>query len=289
VNDLLVVGDCNPDLLVAGRDVVPEFAQREKLVEEARLGIGGSATIMACGAARLGLATALVACLGDDLFGRYMLDALAERNVDSSGCVIDAGVSTGLTIALIQDGDRAILTSPGAIAALSAEQIDRDLLRDARHLHIASYFLLERLHPGLPGLIGEAREAGLSVSLDPQEDPAGDWDRGLRQLMPMLDVLFVNEAEAASLDTGTCRLVVVKRGARGASAAGIDVAPPAVVAVDATGAGDSFDAGFLAAWLAGESVKDALRLGCACGALSTRGLGGTTAQPTLDEARAALV
>jgi sugar/nucleoside kinase (ribokinase family) len=288
VSDLLVVGDCNPDLLVAGGDVVPEFGQREKLVGEARLEIGGSATIMACGTARLGLATSLVACIGDDLFGRFMLDALAERHVDSTGCVIDPDGSTGLTIALVRDGDRAILTSPGAIATLRVDQIDRDLLRTTRHLHIGSYFLLDGLHPGLPALVGEAREAGVTVSLDPQEDPSGGWDRGLKALMPMLDVLFVNEAERAWLDTASCPLVVVKRGARGASAAGIDVAPPAVEAIDATGAGDSFDAGFLAAWLAGEPVEQALRLGCACGALSTRGLGGTAAQPTLDEARAAL-
>jgi sugar/nucleoside kinase (ribokinase family) len=125
------------------------------------------------------------------------------------------------------------------------------------------------------------------VSLDPQGDPAGGWDGGMRDLLPSIDVLFVNETEAAAIDGARAGLVVVKRGARGASAGDVDVAPPAVDAVDATGAGDSFDAGFLAAWLAGEPVEQALRLGCACGALSTRALGGTAAQPTLDEARAA--
>jgi sugar/nucleoside kinase (ribokinase family) len=73
VLDLLVIGDCNPDLLVAGGDVVPEFGQREKLVETGRLLVGGSASIFACGAARLGLAVALVATVGDDAFGSFML------------------------------------------------------------------------------------------------------------------------------------------------------------------------------------------------------------------------
>ncbi len=285
--DLLVVGDCNPDLMLSGGDVVPEFGQWEKVVDDMRLVPGGSSTIVAAGAARLGLPTSLVAAVGDDLFGRFMLDAMAERGVDTGGCVIRADVATGLTVALTRGDDRAILTAPGAIATLRAEDVDGVRLRRATHLHVGSYFLLEGLRPGLGELVRMARAAGATVSLDPQGDPAGGWDGGMRDLLPSIDVLFVNETEAAAIDGARAGLVVVKRGARGASAGGVDVAPPAVDAVDATGAGDSFDAGFLAAWLAGEPVEQALRLGCACGALSTRALGGTAAQPTLDEARAA--
>lgn len=285
--DLLVVGDCNPDLILSGGDVVPEFGQWEKVVDDMRLVPGGSSTIVAAGAARLGLPTSLVAAVGDDLFGRFMLDAMAERGVDTGGCVIRADVATGLTVALTRGDDRAILTAPGAIATLRAEDVDGVRLRRATHLHVGSYFLLEGLRPGLGELVRTARAAGATVSLDPQGDPAGGWDGGMRDLLPSIDVLFVNETEAAAIDGARAGLVVVKRGARGASAGGVDVAPPAVDGVDATGAGDSFDAGFLAAWLAGEPVEQALRLGCACGALSTRALGGTAAQPTLDEARAA--
>ena len=285
--DLLVVGDCNPDLILSGGDVVPEFGQWEKVVDDMRLVPGGSSTIVAAGAARLGLPTSLVAAVGDDLFGRFMLDAMAERGVDTGGCVIRADVATGLTVALTRGDDRAILTAPGAIATLRAEDVDSVRLRRATHLHVGSYFLLEGLRPGLGELVRTARAAGATVSLDPQGDPAGGWDGGMRDLLPSIDVLFVNETEAAAIDGARAGLVVVKRGARGASAGGVDVAPPAVDGVDATGAGDSFDAGFLAAWLAGEPVEQALRLGCACGALSTRALGGTAAQPTLDEARAA--
>jgi sugar/nucleoside kinase (ribokinase family) len=287
VIDLLVVGDCNPDLILSGGDVVPEFGQWEKVVDDMRLVPGGSSTIVAAGAARLGLPTSLVAAVGDDLFGRFMLDAMAERGVDTGGCVIRADVATGLTVALTRGDDRAILTAPGAIATLRAEDVDGVRLRRATHLHVGSYFLLEGLRPGLGELVRTARAAGATVSMDPQGDPAGGWDGGMRDLLPSIDVLFVNETEAAAIDGARAGLVVVKRGARGASAGGVDVAPPAVDAVDATGAGDSFDAGFLAAWLAGEPVEQALRLGCACGALSTRALGGTAAQPTLDEARAA--
>jgi sugar/nucleoside kinase (ribokinase family) len=290
--DLLVVGDCNPDLLLVGSDVVPEFGQREKLVETAQLVVGGSAAIAACGAARLGLDTAFVGAVGRDLLGTFMLDALADRGVDVSGCGADPDRATGITVALVRGDDRAILTAPGAIPLLTAAAVDRDLLRASQHLHVASFHLLDGLRPGLEGLVAEAQSAGLSVSLDPQGDPGGGDTALLTRLAAQVDVLFVNEQEDAALDSAGCPLVVVKRGARGALArtptGTVEAASPAVEAVDATGAGDSFDAGFLAARLAGAGLADALALACACGALSTRALGGTAAQATMAEARAAL-
>jgi sugar/nucleoside kinase (ribokinase family) len=292
VFDLLVVGDCNPDLLLVGDDVVPEFGQTEKVVRTAALTIGGSASIAACGAARLGLATAFVGAVGRDLFGTFMLDALAGRGIDTSGCVVDAELATGVTVVMVRGDDRAILTAPGAIAALTAAQVGAGLLGAARHLHVASFHLLDGLRPGLERLVAEARAAGVTVSLDPQGDPGGGDGAMLTRLVAQLDVLFVNEQEDAALEPAGCPLVVVKRGPRGAlarSPEGVLEAPALPVdAIDATGAGDSFDAGFLAAWLSGEPVEAALRLGCACGALSTRALGGTDAQPTLEEARSAL-
>ena len=289
--DLLVVGDCNPDLLLVGGHVEPEFGQREKLVDSARLVVGGSAAIAACGAARLGLDTAFVGTVGTDIFGTFMLDALADRGVDVSGCIVDREQPTGVTVALVRGDDRAILTAPGAIPALTAAAIDGDLLRASRHLHVASFHLLDGLRPGLESLIIEAHDAGLTVSLDPQGDPGGGDTALLARLAAQVDVLFVNEQEDAALQAAGCRLVVVKRGARGALARKgdkvVEAAAPEVDVVDATGAGDSFDAGFLAARMAGEPLPAALALACACGALSTRALGGTAAQPTLAEAREA--
>lgn len=289
--DLLVVGDCNPDLLLIGSDIVPEFGQREKRIERAALTLGGSASILACGAARLGLRTALVAAVGDDLFGRFALDAVAQRGVDVAACPIVAE-PTGITVALAREHDRAMLTQTGAIAALTAAAVPGSLLTSARHLHIASYFLLDGLRPGLPGLIGDAHAAGVTVSIDPQGDPAEEWRSGLPELAGLIDILFVNEAEDAAIDSRDCPLVVVKRGAAGArarTAQGEAEAPAlAVEPVDSTGAGDSFDAGFLAAWLDGRPLAEALALACACGALSTRAAGGTEAQATLEEARGAL-
>lgn len=289
--ELLSLGDCNPDLVLMGGDLVPAFGQREQLADRAVMTIGGSAAITACGAARLGVETALVAAVGRDPLGDYVVAAVGNRGVDVSR-VRRTDAATGITVILSRGDDRAILTASGAIGALSAADVEQALLAGVRHLHVASYFLLDGLRPGLPALVAAAREAGATVSLDPQGDPAGEWRSGLPELLPHLDLLFVNDQESAALDTSACALVVVKHGPAGATArtAAGEVRRAGVHAesVDATGAGDSFDAGFLAAWLRGAEIEDALALACACGALSTRAPGGTDAQPTREEAAEAL-
>ncbi len=301
--DLLVLGDVNPDLVLIG-DVVPAFGQAERLVDEARLVIGGSGAITACGAARLGLRTAIVGVVGDDIFGRFMLEGLAERGVDVSGCVVDPERPTGISVVLSRPEDRATLTSPGTIAALRAELVDRDLLRRARHVHVSSYFLQRGLAEDLPALFDEARAAGATTSIDPNHDPAERWDAGLLDVLPHTDLFLPNSAEARAIGGSEdvdiaaevlaerARVVAVKFGQGGGLAvAGEEAvrseAIPADV-VDTTGAGDSFDAGFIAGMLAGWPLARCLALAVACGSLSTRGVGGTATQPTLLEALDAL-
>ena len=301
--DLLFVGDCNPDLVLRGGDVEPAFGQIERLVDEAELTIGGSAAIAACGAARLGLETALASIVGDDPLGRFMLDALTDRGVDVSGVVVRPEARTGVTVVLVRGSDRAMLTAPGTISELTPDLVDRRLLHAARHVHVSSYFLHDGLRPGLAGLLREARQAGASTSLDPNWDPSEDWDGGLLDLLDETAILFVNAEEAkriarvgdveeaaAALSRDGTVVVVVKLGAEGAFALAGDrvVRSPAVAVdeVDAVGAGDSFDAGFLAGHLAGHPLEETLQLATACGALSMRAAGGTAAQPTLAEATA---
>ena len=151
--DLLVVGDCNPDVLVLGDDVTPRFGQQEKIVASMSLVIGGSAAITAVAAARLGLRVALVAAVGDDPGGRLMLDQVAAGGVDVAAVAVRAAAPTGMTVALSQGADRAILTATGAITTLTAADVPSALLARSRHLHVSSYFLLERsLGAGLGGL-----------------------------------------------------------------------------------------------------------------------------------------
>lgn len=301
--DLLVVGDCNPDLVLRGGDVEPAFGQVERVVEDGELTIGGSGAIAACGAARLGLRTALVSIVGADPLGRFMLDALGERGVDVSGVVVRPDARTGITVVLVRDSDRAILTALGAISELTADLVDRRLLRGARHAHFSSYFLHHGLRPGLADLLREARSAGASTSIDPNWDPREEWDGGLLDLLDETNIFFANaeearrlartddvEGAARELSRERCVLVVVKLGAEGALAVHngqvIRSAAVAVEGVDSVGAGDNFDAGFLVGHLAGHPPEESLRLANACGALSMRAAGGTGAQPTLAEATA---
>ena len=296
--DILVAGEINPDLILSG-NVTPEFGQVEKLVDSAVLTVGSSSAIFACEAARLGLKVAFVSVSGDDIFGRFMLDEMNSRGVDTSAVFVRPGGGTGLSVILNRGADRAILTYPGLIPALTATEVTNDLLRRSRHLHIASYFLQTALQPGLPDLFARAHALGLTTSLDTNWDPSGEW-RGFDELLCRVDVFLPNENEALAL-TGTkeiesaiqrlgesCKVVAIKLGADGAIArrGGETARAPAipVEVVDTVGAGDTFDAGFLFGWLNGWSLEKTLSLAVVCGSLSARAAGGTSAQPTLDEA-----
>jgi sugar/nucleoside kinase (ribokinase family) len=299
--DLLVLGDANPDLVLAG-DVEPAFGQVERLVDQARLTVGGSAAIVATGAARLGLRVGFCGVVGDDLFGRFIRDELSRRNVDVRGLLVDRNRPTGLTVVLSRHDDRAILTHRGTIGDLETGRIDPAFLERARHIHVGSYFLQQRLASDLPMLFEGVRTRGGTTSIDPNWDPSERWDGGLRDLLPHTDVFLPNATEATriagveSVDAAVvalathARLVVAKAGPDGAVAAEADrlvrASPATVDVVDATGSGDAFDAGFLASWLAGDPLERSLAIANACGALSTRALGGVDAQPTMAEALA---
>ena len=301
--DLVVLGDANPDLILTG-DVEPAFGQAERLVDDARLAVGGSGAIVACGAARLGLRVAMCAVVGDDLYGSWIRDEIRSRGVAVDGLRTGPGLPTGLSVVLSTPRDRAILTFLGTIPTLSAAWVDRALLGDTRHVHLSSYFLQRELTADLPALFDEAHALGATTSIDPNWDPAESWDGDLDRVLSRTDVFLPNATEALriagtdDLDeaakrlAGAARLVVAKMGPVGAVACdGSELtrarAFPATV-LDTTGAGDSFDAGFLASWLAGDPVERALAVGNACGALSTRALGGVEGQPTMDEAVASL-
>jgi len=303
--DLLVVGEINPDVVVTADDPVPVFGQAERIVDGIRLVPGSSSVITAMGAARLGLRVAMVGVVGDDALGRFMLEAMAARGIDVSACRVSADRPTGASVILGNGTDRAILTAAGTIADVRAADVPPSLLAMARHLHVGSFFLQPGLAAEVPALFDAAHAAGLTTSLDPNWDPAERWGGGFAAAATEADLVLPNAAEACRLtglgDPGAAarslaagrRTVAVKLGADGALGVGPEgatVRVPAlpVVPLDTTGAGDSFDAGFLAAWLEGAPLADALRLAAACGSLSTRAAGGTDGQATRAEAEAAL-
>jgi sugar/nucleoside kinase (ribokinase family) len=298
--DVLVAGELNPDLILSTQGLEPRFDQQETLLEDAHLVIGSSSAIFACAAARLGLKVIFAGLVGSDLFGRFMLASLEECDINVSPVIVDANLKTGLSVILNRGTDRAILTHLGAIASLEAAQVTDELLSKARHLHIASYFLQVNLQPGLPDLLRRAHSLGLTISLDTNWDPEGQWSQ-VQPLLPKVDIFFPNQAEALAL-TGSNNIsqatrilneavpaLAIKLGEEGALAVhggkAVRVRPPSMQVVDTVGAGDCFDAGFLYGYLKGWPLEQTLKLGVALGSLSTRAPGGTSAQPSLQEAQ----
>jgi sugar/nucleoside kinase (ribokinase family) len=288
--DLLVIGDANPDVIVGPLTAPLAFGQHEQLVESGSLVLGGSGAITACGAARLGLSVAFAGRIGDDGAGRFVLESLAARGVDTSALVVDPSSATPLTVIITRGDDRAMLTS-GEFAAF---EVPEALLLSARHVHVSSYFLMPSMAGALPSLLASARARGATTSLDTNDDPADTWDVG--SMLPVVDYLLPNAREAMRLAgipslapaaaelASRGPLVAVKDGAAGAlchngrdavRSKGITVS-----SVDTVGAGDSFDAGFIAAKLRGFTDQRALDFAAVCGALSTVEAGGTAAQPT---------
>ncbi|MFN2199776.1 MAG: carbohydrate kinase family protein [Caldilineaceae bacterium] len=298
--DVLVVGEINADLIL-GDGALPVFGQVETLVEDATLTIGASGAIFACGCARLGLHVAYCGIVGDDIFGHFMVDSMQARGVDPAGIIVDPDMKTGLSVILNNGGDRAILTHLGTIDKLAADRVDRALLASASHVHVTSYFLQQALRPGLAALLAEARAVGATVSIDTNWDPAEEWDHGLQQVLALTDVFLPNAQEAVAISGETTLeaaerhlseivpVLALKLGADGARCRcrNTTLTDPgfSVTVVDTTGAGDSFDAGFVCGYVNKWPTAETLELATACGALSTRAAGGTEAQPTLREAQ----
>jgi ribokinase len=295
--DILTFGDLCVDLIMTGGDIVPEFGQVEKLVGDYELEMGGSCSIFACQAAKLGLKVGILGRVGDDDYGRLIIRRLDESGVDTRHVIVDPNIKTGLGVALCQDNDRAILTYLGSLNAVYPEDVSDDFLASACHLHHGSFFLHSNLRPAMPNIFQRALRLGLTTSLDTNWDPDESWNSGLHDLLPLTDVFFPNEQEARlisqtdTVDESTktfekigIHIIALKRGEHGAVVASgkqkFTCELPAVSGGDGIGAGDSFDAGFLAGWLRGFPLEECLRIACHCGREVASQVGGLRGQPT---------
>jgi sugar/nucleoside kinase (ribokinase family) len=288
--DIAIAGEINLDLILYGLPAQMP-TERELLASGFAITLGSSSAILAHNLAALGSRVGFVTKVGDDAFGTLALERLGERGVDLTR--IAHGAKSGVTLILPHGPERHILTYPGTISELCFEDLDLDYLASARHFHMSSLFLQRELLPHVPELFRRMKSAGLTTSLDTNDDPDDRWDGSLEQIMPHLDILLPNEREAMKIsrsddvETALARLaqkvktVVVKIGSRGAVAIrdGHRFTVPAVpVAVlDPVGAGDSFDAGFLHQFLRGADLATCLAYGNLCGAFSTTASGGTEA------------
>ena len=291
--DVTIAGELNLDLIFYGlpAELPPE---RELLADRMMLTLGSSSAIVAHNLAALGSRVGFQSLIGEDSLGRIALDRLDEGGVDISRVRKVPGPTTsGLTIILQRAGWRNILTYSGTIAELSLKDLDFDYLADSRHFHLSSLYLQQGLRPDVGELFRRLKAAGLTISLDTNDDPQDLWGGGLKDLLKYVDVLLPNAREATRI-TGThdpelairqlaemVPLVVVKLGHGGALAQRgkerFTSPSRQVTAVDAVGAGDSFDAGFLHEYLRGSNLQTCLASGNRAGALSVTQPGGTEA------------
>jgi sugar/nucleoside kinase (ribokinase family) len=280
---VLAVGDVNMDIVFTGLSGMP-MPEQETLARGMDFVVGGQAGTIARAMARLGWDVTFVGRVGDDDFGRQARHALIVAGVDVGGVIVDPALRTGATVVLSTGAARAYATFPGSISEVRLSDVTPTLLSRADHLHIGSFYLLTALRPDMRGLLREARQRGLSTSMDPGWDPRGEWANDLREILPHVDVFLPNEAEALAITStaspekalaalsGDARTVVVKMGAEGCMARNANEALrcPAfrIQAVDVTSAGDIFNAGFLNGFLSGWSLEESMKFAGACGAIS---------------------
>jgi sugar/nucleoside kinase (ribokinase family) len=290
--DVSVIGELNLDLIFYGLPAKLEL-DREHLATNLSLTLGSSSAIFAHNLARLGSSVGFSSSIGSDSLGPICIERLAEANVDLSRVKKFDGKITGLTVILPQGKERYILTYPGTMADYSLADLDLKYVFDAKHLHVASYFLQRAIQPSLEQIFREAKAAGLTTSLDTNDDPDDRWTPEIQKLFPHLDLLMPNEHEArrmAGVDdidkaieilSKKVKTLVLKRGSKGALVVSGDkrftALPLAVEVVDAVGAGDSFNAGFLHQFVRKASLEDCLAFGNVIAALSTTRGGGTEA------------
>jgi sugar/nucleoside kinase (ribokinase family) len=291
--DVTIAGELNLDLILYGLpDELPP--ERELLADHMTLTLGSSSAIVAHNLASLGSRVGFQSLIGSDQLGKTACERLEEAGVDVSHIrQTTSSVKTGLSVILQRQGWRNILTYPGTICELASEDLDFQFLSDSRHFHLSSFFLQKKLRPEAGKLFQRLKTAGLTISLDTNDDPDDRWDSGLHDVLRYVDVFLPNAREACritrSSDPETAAkclaeivpLVVLKLGPEGAMAwrgcERFDSPAERVTVVDAVGAGDSFDAGFLHQYLHGADVPACLDAGNLAGALSTTCPGGTEA------------
>ncbi|NLT41572.1 MAG: sugar kinase [Anaerolineae bacterium] len=288
---------------VVARPVV-ELPERGRLtlVDKMELHTGGCATNTGISLAKLGMDVGVLGAVGEDGFGEFIVHELNRHRVDSRGVRRKSDANTSATMAMVEpDGERRFLHYLGANGKLVQADVDMEIVAEAEILHIAGALVM----PGIDGeptaaILRQAKDLGLTTSFDTVWDARGRWMEMVEPCLPFIDVMLPSLAEAQMI-TGKDRpedvarvfidhgvgIVGLKMGEQGSYVRTEDVElrlPPYVVeAVDATGAGDAFVAGFLAGLLQGWDLERTGRLANAVGALCVTAMGAVTGVRSLEE------
>lgn len=296
---VLVVGELNIDLILDELQSPPVIG-KEVLAKQMTYTLGSSSAIFASNLSSLSVDVSFLGKLGKDAFGSFIIEYLQDRGISVKHLKTDERLTTGITVILNKGQDRAMITYPGAMEYLSSKEVTNELLSQFTHVHVSSVFLQPELKKNITDVFIRAKKLGLTTSLDPQWDPSEQWALPLQKLLPNVDVFLPNETELIHLTNEKdyrqgarslakfCKWLVVKRGEQGAflfdgkneyeSAA---YKSPNII--DAIGAGDSFDAGFICQYLKGSAPEECLDFGNLVGAISTTGPGGTSAIQSCDD------
>ena len=291
--DVIVVGELNVDLILNEIESFPEIG-KEKLANRMDLVLGSSSAIFASNLSSLGAKVSYIGKIGNDRFGNLVINSLQEKNVNTDLIIVDDKLKTGATVVLNFDEDRAMVTHGGAMEHLGIDDIKVEQLLKAKHMHVSSIFLQPEIKKNIIEIFKLAKQNGLTTSLDTQWDPAEKWDLDLENLLPFVDVFIPNEEEIKHL-TGKqtvedaiksikdfANIIVVKMGSKGSVSWNDNELKeiPAFLntsVVDAIGAGDSFDAGFVFKYVNNAKIEECQRFANLTGAINTTASGGTAA------------
>ncbi|HEY3298181.1 MAG TPA: sugar kinase [Armatimonadota bacterium] len=289
------------DLVGKPVDVYPERGKLV-LVDQLELHTGGCAANTGVGLARIGIDTAVMGKVGSDGLGDFMVGYMQRNSVDARGVVRDAKVGTSGTMVMVHgDGERSFIHYLGANACLSEADVNFDLIKGSKILHVAGTFLM----PGFDGeptarILKKAQEMGITTTLDTAWDSKGQWMNVIKPCLPYIDYIVPSIAEAQQVTGKTdpsdvakvfmdhgVKVVGLKMGEEGCyiRSADEEIRIPRfnVKAIDALGAGDAFAAGFLTGIVQGWDLEKTGRFANATGAHCVMALGATTGIKSMEE------
>lgn len=296
--DVIVVGELNVDIILNDIDSFPEMG-KEKLAGKMDTTLGSSSAILASNLSSLGAKVAFIGKIGQDQNGEIVLNSFQNKGVETGMIIRSEKYNTGATIVLNFEEDRANITYPGAMDHLGFDDIQDELLSKAKHMHFSTLFMQPGIKPDIGKLFKKAKSLGLTTSLDPQWDPAEKWDFDYASILPYVDIFLPNETELKFI-AGTktieeavlavkdyVNILVVKNGSKGSTVYHKGQAEHKESflnksVVDAIGAGDSFNSGFIFKFVQKNQIPECQVFGNLMGAVNTTKSGGTTAFDNFD-------
>ena len=300
--DIAAIGELNVDIILNRIESEPEIG-KEKFAKDMTVTLGSSTAIFAANAASLGSKVCFVGLVGRDSFGDLVKTSLEAKGVDTR-YIMDGPTPTGATICMNYGEDRANLTYQGSMDVMGWDDIDKDVFENTRHIHLSSLFMQSALLRDIHKVLDAAAAKGITVSLDTQWDPVETWKLDYRAVLPKITVFMPNEKELQalthkdSLEGAIAEVLpflgnamVVKCGSKGSLLVRKDGNMKLLPAflnsdvVDAIGAGDSFNSGFISAFVKGLPLEDCQETGNLTGAVNTTAAGGTGAFTSLEHVR----